>query len=134
MVQKVAGGGVKLWGEGPRKDALVRDMVPVLEAHGWVKLSRKWMIDGRMDTLTDATSAYQTCFQPQRPEFLGKVIRWYYSTQAPGPIIYNTNGNIVGMSYGAKPCMTLPDEFPSDVDYQWYVDKCNQILKDVGWW
>ena len=37
----------------------------------------------------------------------------------PGPIIYNTNGNIVGMSYGAKAVHdVLPDEdSPGDVDY-----------------
>jgi hypothetical protein len=61
------------------------------------------------------------------------VIRWFYSREAPGPIIYNSNGNTVGMSYGAKPCMVLPDEFPNDVDYDWYIRKCEQILKDVGY-
>lgn len=130
-VQKVTGGACKLWGEGPRKDALVRDMVPVLEANGWVKVGRKW--DKGVNRGWAALSAYNSCFSPQRPEYLGKVIRWYYSTQAPGPIIYNSNGNHVGMSEGAKPCMTLPDEFPGDVDYQWYLSKCEGILKDVGY-
>jgi hypothetical protein len=134
VVQKVAGGGVKLWGDGPRKDALVRDMVPVLQANGWVKDGRKWMLsDGFVTRIADYHTAYNSCFSPQRPEYLGKVIRWYYSTQAPGPIIYNTNGNTVGMSYGARPCMTLPDEFPGDVDYDWYIRKCEQILEDVGY-
>ena len=135
VVQKVAGGGVKLWGDGPRKDALVRDMVPVLEANGWVKIGRKWAAPDDIYETPSWTSqeAYALCFQPQRPEYLGKVIRWYYSTQAPGPIIYNTNGNTVGMSYGAKPCMTLPDELPGDIDYQWYVDKCKAILGDIGY-
>jgi hypothetical protein len=134
VVQKVAGGGVKLWGDGPHKDALVRDMVPVLEANEWFKVGRsKWSHDSQQGTERTAREAYEHLFQPQLPEYLGKVIRWYYSTQAPGPIIYNTNGNTVGMSYGARPCMILPDELPSDVDYQWYVDKCEQILKDVGY-
>ena len=130
-VQKVAGGAVKLWGEGPRKGALVRDMAVILEARGWIKNGRKWE---RAGVLTDAATAYRACFSPQRPEYLGKVIRWYYSTQAPGPIIYNTNGNTVSLSYGAKPLMVLLDDFPTDVDYGWYLDTCEGMLRDIGFY
>lgn len=128
-VQKVAGGAVKLWGEGPLKGTKVVDMTPRLLASGWTKSGRKW---AKGDVLTDATSAYRACFAPQRREYLGKVIRWYYSPAAPGPIIYNTNGNQVSLSYGAKPCMTLPDEFPADIDYDWYLRNCESILRDLG--
>jgi hypothetical protein len=128
-IQKVAGGAVKLWGEGPRKNTLVREMEPVLIAQGWSKVGRKW---ARGDTLTDAATAYKSCFEPQRPEYLGKVVRWYYGTRASGPIIYNSNGNTVGMSYGAQPCMILPDELPADIDYGWYLDNCEKMLRDVG--
>jgi hypothetical protein len=135
-VRMVAGGAVKLWGEGPRKDAKVRDMEPVIEAHGWRKVGRKWHIPDERNGVNlppvDARSAYESCFDPQRPEFLGKVIRWYYSAAAPGPIIYNTNGNTVSLSYGAKPCMVLPDELPTDIDYAWYIANCESILKDIG--
>ena len=130
-IQKVAGGAVKLWGEGPRKDMRVADMTATLLASGWVKSGRKWQRDD--GALTDATSAYKLCFSPQRPEYLGKVIRWYYSTQAPGSIIYNTNGNTVSLSYGAKPCMVLPDAFPTDIDYGWYLANCESILRDIGY-
>ena len=130
-VQKVAGGAVKLWGEGPRKGALVRDMAVILEARGWTKNGRKWE---RAGVIADAATAYRACFAPQRPEYLGKVIRWYYSTQAPGPIIYNTNGNTVSLSYGAKPLMVLPDDFPDDVDYGWYLDTCEGMLRDIGFY
>jgi hypothetical protein len=128
-IQKVAGGGVKLWGDGPRKGELVRDMVPRLEAKGWKKDGRKWTRDGVVMSPGDA---YAASFPPRVPEFLGKVVRWYYSTSAPGPIVYATNGNWVGMSYGAHPCMTLPDELPTDIDYGWYITKANAILDDVG--
>ncbi len=131
-MQKVNGGGVKMWGEGPRKDSLVRDMTPVLEVNGWLKAGRKWTKIG-VGTFAPG-EAYQLCFAPQRPEYLGKVVRWYYSTQAPGPIVYRSNGNTVGMSYGAKPCMTLPDEFPTDIDYDWYAKKCESILVDIGYY
>ena len=129
-VRAVAGGGVKLWGEGPKAE-LVRDMTATLEANGWTKSGRKW---ARAGELTDATTAYKSCFTPQRPEYLGKVIRWYYGTRSPGSIVYNTNGNTVSLSYGAQPCMTLPEEFPADVDYGWYLENCEKMLRDVGYY
>jgi hypothetical protein len=129
-VKRVSGGAVKLWGEGPRKDARVRDMEPVLIAGGWSKEGRKWR---KGEALASAGDAYKTCFRPQRPEYVGKVIRWYYSTDAPGSIIYNTNANTVSLSYGARPCMVLPNEFPADIDYGWYLQNCRDILKDIGY-
>ena len=130
-IQRVNGGGVKLWGEGPRKGSRVADMTETLLANGWVKDGRKWR---KGDVTTDPTSAYNACFQPQQAEYLGKVVRWYYGTKSPGPIVYASNGNTVSLSYGARPCMTLPDEFPDDVDYAWYVTKAYGMLKDVGYY
>lgn len=126
----IAPGAAKMWGEGPRKNARVRDMLPIIEAAGWVKAGRKWR---RGDIVAAASEAYAASFAPQRCEPLGKVIRWYYSTQAPGPIVYLANGNLVGGSYGARPCMTLPDEFPTDIDYGWYLDKAAAMLAAVGY-
>lgn len=128
-ITKVAGGGVKLWGEGPRKNARVMDMAPVLQANGWFKSGKHWQ---RGLTMADAATAYATCFQPQGREYLGKVVRWYYGTNSPGPIVYESNGNTVGGSYGATPCMTLPDEFPDDIDYAWYIAKAEKMLVDIG--
>jgi hypothetical protein len=130
VVRQVSGGAVKLWGEGVVKGTKVRDMIPVLELRGWVKTGRKWEKDGE---ILDARSAYEKCFPPQTPEYLGKVIRWYYSKEAPGPIVYKTNGNTVSLSYGAKPCMTWPVMFPDDIDYDWYFDKANSILDDIAY-
>lgn len=129
-IQKVTGGGIKLWGDGPRKDTKVRDMLPVLLANGWMKDGRKWQRNGKTQ---DASTAYALCFPVQRPEYLGKVVRWYYSTQAPGPIVYAKRNAIVSLSYGARPCMTLPDDFPTDIDYDWYMKKCLTILNDIGY-
>ena len=28
--------------------------------------------------------------------------------------------------------MELPDEFPNDVNYDWYVKECNELLMDIG--
>ena len=57
----------------------------------------------------------------KRGEFLGKVIRWYYRKNDFEPISYKTNGNQVASSLGAQPLMTLPDEFPTDINYEWYL-------------
>jgi hypothetical protein len=64
--------------------------------------------------------------------YLGKAIRWYYSTKASGEIIYALTGNKVSNSDGALPLMNLPDALPVDVDYDWYIRKAESILVDIG--
>ena len=63
---------------------------------------------------------------------IGKVIRWYYSSEVVGTIKYIENGKIVGKSAGARPCMELPETLPSDIDYDWYVAEAESILCDIG--
>lgn len=84
--------------------------------------------------------------QPLKPEeavdlsnavYLGKAIRWYYSTNGEIGIFYkrpNRHGthNLVPRTEGAKPLMELPDEFPEDVDYRWYIREAREILKEIG--
>jgi len=130
-MQNVKNGANKMWGIGPDPEAKAADMIPILQASGWVKNGRRWdhpLIGNQMLP----SEAYPLCFEPQRPEYLGKVIRWYYSKNSPGPIVNIVSGNIVPLSYGAQPCMTLPDEFPSDIDYDWYVKKSFKLLLDLG--
>lgn len=64
--------------------------------------------------------------------FLGKAIRWYYAKGVEGEIIYAKTGNKVPRSEGAKPIMTLPEEFPQDVDYEWYETEAYKILGQIG--
>jgi len=68
----------------------------------------------------------------QGGKYLGKVVRWHYSTQSPGPITYKTNGNKAAKSDGSQALMTLPDELPPDLDYDWYIREAEDMLKDVG--
>lgn len=65
-------------------------------------------------------------------EKIGKAIRWYYAEGVTGAIHYETNGNTVPRSEGAKPLMDLPDRFPADVNYDWYIRECEEILMAVG--
>lgn len=63
---------------------------------------------------------------------IGKVVRWYYAVGVEGAIHYATNGNMVPRSEGAKHLMDLPDQFPDDVDYAWYLAECDEILMSIG--
>jgi len=65
-------------------------------------------------------------------EYLGKVVRWYYAKNEKGFIAYKLSGNKVANSDGGKPLMTLPDCFLTDIDYDWYIEKANSILFDIG--
>ena len=65
--------------------------------------------------------------------YLGKVVRWYYSVLAEGVIQYKVNGYTVPRSDGAMPLMTLPEELPDDIDYDWYVGEAKAMLEGVGY-
>lgn len=69
----------------------------------------------------------------QSGEYLGKVVRWYMSTE-PGlePLKYVKNGNKVPKTDGAKACMRLPDGKPADLDYAWYHREACLIAKACG--
>jgi len=64
--------------------------------------------------------------------YLGKTVRFYMGRLAFGHIEYVVNSYKVPRTEGAEPCMTLPDEFPCDVDLTWYIDEAKKILKEIG--
>jgi hypothetical protein len=71
----------------------------------------------------------------QNGVYLGKVVRWYQSTDASNePIKYASNGNKVPKTEGAKACMTLLDKttHPADLDYDWYNKEAIKIAIAVG--
>ena len=65
-------------------------------------------------------------------KYLGKVVRWYYAADHVGYIAYQGSGNKVAKSDGAVPLMELPDSFPMDVDWAWYVNEAYGMLQGVG--
>lgn len=67
-------------------------------------------------------------------EYLGKAIRWYYAQGMEGEIVYAKSGNKVPRSDGAKPLMVLPDEFPCDVDHEWYIKEAQDMLNEIGYY
>ena len=65
--------------------------------------------------------------------FMGKMLRWYYAKDEKGEIVYAKSGNKVARSEGAKPLMDLPDTFPDDVDYEWYINEAESMLVGMGY-
>ncbi len=65
-------------------------------------------------------------------EYIGKSIRWYYSKNNYSHIVCAKNGNRVPESFGAKSIMDIPNEFPKDINYSWYVRKSEEILEKIG--
>ena len=70
-----------------------------------------------------------------RDQYLGKVVRWIYSTDGCEIRYKNANKtgghNKVAKSDGARPVMTL-GEFPKDIDYERYVEESLSMLGDLG--
>ncbi|MFC7704858.1 hypothetical protein ACFQXB_11690 [Plastorhodobacter daqingensis] len=74
-----------------------------------------------------------------RGKYLGKTIRYYWSTDGDEIIEAKPNpatGNFkkVPRTDGAKECMRLPESLPHDIDYDRYVAEAEQILKDLGFY
>ena len=65
--------------------------------------------------------------------YLGKAIRWYKAVGEEGEIVYAINGNKVPRTEGCKPLMELPDQLPTDIDYDWYIAETESILADIGY-
>lgn len=68
----------------------------------------------------------------QRGNYLGKAARWYYAKGVEGVIRYKVNNYTVARTEGARPLMELPDALPDDIDYQWYINECESMLKALG--
>lgn len=129
-IKKVDGGGVQ-GGESFVDDWVRRD-----ERH-WVR--QAWIDAGESDIWLENKKVKLVTKRPPPvavqvdPEYLGKAVRFYYSTNSPGPIRRAKNGAIVGDSTGSLALMTLPDEMPTDIDYDWYINKAHRILREVAY-
>ena len=69
-----------------------------------------------------------------RGEYLGKAVRFYYSTEvgADECIHYAKNSNKVPRSDGGRPMMELTEAVPADVNYDRYIEMAHESLKDMG--
>ena len=65
-------------------------------------------------------------------EYLGKAVRWYYSTDTATAIHYISNGNMVAKTTGAMPMMDLTEVLPADLDLDWYYREAQETVDLVG--
>lgn len=62
----------------------------------------------------------------------GRIARFYISTESCDYLQYAKNGNKVAKSDKAELLLDLPNEFPSDLDYNFYIDYADKLLYDIG--
>lgn len=67
-------------------------------------------------------------------QYLGKVLRWAYMIGEIDCIRTVAHNSKVADSDGCRPYQDLPDTFPDDINYQWYKNKCVEILHDIGYY
>lgn len=68
----------------------------------------------------------------QPPYYLGKAVRFYKSAGCEGEIITVDKGHLVGGSEGCRPIMRYDGQFPSDIDYEFYINMANEHLALLG--
>jgi len=61
---------------------------------------------------------------------VGKVVRFYYSTQSTEALRYEKNNNLVPKSNNSMPIMDLPKAMPLDVDKERYITEAQALLAD----
>jgi hypothetical protein len=140
-VRTVGGGAVKLWQN--EKDDANSSKADVLRSLGWKFSEDVGWCHERVDWIDQASNYYidekeaLRLSKNLRPvddvEYLGKAIRWYYAKGTTGEIVAAKSGNKVPKSEGAMPLMRLPDEFPADVDYEWYEAEAEKLLEWIGY-
>jgi len=65
-------------------------------------------------------------------EYLGRVARWYRSTNSNQSILTVKKSDQVAGSECAMPVMTLPDSLPTDIDYEFYLCEASDLLIELG--
>jgi len=106
----------------------------------------QWLAHGTLfgDTIRDApftdfiSARNVTGGGVQGEEYLGKVVRWYQTTDKTLPgITYGPGkkeGDRVAKTEGARSCMVLKNKqaHPADLDYTWYLKEAISIAINVG--
>lgn len=133
-VRTVQGGAIQGYSDWNPK-AKVGEMIACLERSGWQMWpDKKTWANEDMTLVLERKEAYRhvTMEQLKGAEYIGKAVRWYYGVGETRDLRYKTNSNSVPRTRGAVPIMELPEEFPSDVNHDWYVREAYGILRDVG--
>jgi hypothetical protein len=130
----VKGGAVKVYNNNYDAKLSNEKKIEIVKSKGGYEfIDGYWLFKGESDReVKDLETIYKLCCTADPNEYLGKAIRWYYSTNVEGEIVNSVNGNKVSMTDNARPIMTLPKEIPEDMDYDWYIQKAHDILEEVA--
>ena len=101
---------------------------------------RKYLLDGTPVNKTIGTCRDMNEFVSARTvkgggeyngQYLGKMVRWYYSRSSEGCISYVSNGNKVPKTDGCRPMMDMINQ-PDDLDLGWYIQEAVIALRNLG--
>lgn len=134
VIRAVRGGGWYQPKAYPELDRMKHTVKNLLARHAkavqdYNTAKRVELVD-KINELQIAINEQEAAKNAER-RYLGKAVRWYYSTQREGHVVTN-KGHLVGTSEGAMPAMRLPESLPADVDYQWYINHAHDMLTDLG--
>lgn len=107
--------------------AYLRDRTPIAETILKCRDIRKFV------SVRTVKSGAAKVWGDGRIDYLGKSLRWYYAAGVTGELVAVNSGNKVPRSDGAMPLPVLPQDFPTDADYNWYIEEAERILRDVGY-
>ena len=110
---------------------MTHDQRAALLASGWVETGKKVFILNS-GAPHDIHEAYRINCGELQSYYVGKVVRYFYAVGEKGALHYQGSLNLVPDSEGGKPCMELPDDFPDDVDFEFYIAEANRILHQIG--
>lgn len=121
----------------------VREFITVVNATGgatWGPGAPIYKLHERLDNAGRLVRT-QALIGYEGEEYLGKVVRYYWSTQGNPIIKVNAHASTgsrpkVSKTEGCRPIMLLPDDFavPADLDYSRYVEEAYAILRDIGFY
>jgi DNA polymerase elongation subunit (family B) len=60
--------------------------------------------------------------------YIGKALRWYHTTNKVEAIRRCDNKDRIPLTEGCIPIMDITGEFPKDIDYDWYENKCSELF------
>lgn len=136
-LRTVGNGGAVVVTRGNYKNRTPTEQLQVIqEAGGYMVAPGLWRYPDTEGELAGmpTSEAYRQAIQPTTVEYVGKAIRWYYATgREEYEIVKADNGNRVGETDGAKPCLDLPNEIPADLDYDWYIAKTEKMLTKLAY-
>jgi hypothetical protein len=114
--------------KNPDMDVCVDAVVAYLKDGTPIEESIEWCLDVRKFLTVRRVKGGAV----KDDEYVGKALRWYYSTDTRTGFHYEMNGNAVPRTIGAKPMLDLDLALPPDLDYDYYVREAYAILQDIG--